>query len=230
MTKNDMMIRMDSPNKDSEEFKFLSEKGWKVKREEGYCTDDEMYKFLDKNGPSDMEQIQAAFPKHKEDDLRHAIGSLLYTAHTVDAMNGLKGIGLGVFVTAKHQKNWAEKIQKHRNANKPVSMCDLPNPDVEPVSTCENKPKVLDIIHTKSNIQDESVVVEEVRASMVFTKVVQREIRNEIMAKATKEHLHDFNQYINSLEPKHKCYWNEYLDDFRRKLILTEIRKRLPSC
>jgi hypothetical protein len=229
MIKNDMKARIDLPGADSDEYKFLIKNGWSVKREELICTENEMYQFLDKNGPADIEEIKKAFPKHSEDDLRNAIGTLVYTAKTVDSMNGIKGgMSLGVFVTSRHQKNWANKVQRHRNSNKPVSMCDYPNPDVDIISTCENKPKVADVVNsTVTTDESPEVAAPEVtvNASITLPKVVQKMLRKDIIEKAASTS--NFDAYISSLSPEHKCYWNEYLDDFKRKLILTEIKKKL---
>jgi hypothetical protein len=225
LIKNDMVARIDSPNKESDEFKFLINNGWKLKRNEPYCTDNEMYQFLDKNGPSTMDEIKKAFPNHTEDDLRHALGVLIYTAKSVDTMNGIKGMS-GVFVTARYQKNWAAKIQKQRNNNNPISMCDLPNPDVDQVSTID-KPKILDNIVIKQDdidkISDHDI---KKSTSIDLPKVVQKLLRKEIVDKSSKENLYNFDNFINSLSKEHICYWNEYLDDFKKKLILTEIKKK----
>ncbi|CAK0760515.1 hypothetical protein CCP1ISM_90023 [Azospirillaceae bacterium] len=227
MIKNDMTARIDLLNKETEEFKFLSNNGWKVKREELVCTEAEMYQFLDKNGPSDIEVIKAAFPKYLESDLRNALGVLVYTAKTVDTMNGIKGGMTGVFVTARHQKSWAGKIQKCRADNKPVSMCDIPNPDVDPISTCDNKPKVADVVIIKhSEEPEEPEPVADIKASINLPKVVQKMLRKNIIEKSLAENLHNFDAFIDGLGAEYKCYWNEYLDDFKRKLILTEIKKK----
>lgn len=227
MIKDDRLARIDADDKDSDEYKFLIEKGWKVKFEELICTDDEMHKFLDKVGPSDFEEIKKAFPKHKDSELRNALSSLVYTAKTVDTMHGLTGKAFGVFVTARYQKNWAEKIAKHRSENKPILMVDLPCPDTDPISTC-NKVKVSDEIRTKPS-PESSAEVENISKplhSIELTKVTQKEMRKNIIDKSTKENLHDFNSFIDGLDQNHKCYWNEYLDDFKRKLIITEIKKK----
>lgn len=228
MIKNDMKVRIDLPSVDSDEYNFLIKNGWNVKREELICTETEMYQFLDKNGPSDIDEIKKAFPKHSEHDLRNALGVLVYTAKTVDTMNGIKGgMSLGVFVTSRHQKNWANKVQRHRNNNKPVSMCDIPCPDVDIVTACENKPKVADIVNSSVTTDEPEDTVQKVvvNASIILPKVVQKMLRKEIIDKATSTS--NFDSYVSSLSPEHKCYWNEYLDDFKRKLILTEIKKKL---
>ncbi len=229
MIKNDMKARIDLPNADSDEYKFLTNNGWKVRLEELICTENEIYEFLDKNGPSDFETIKAAFPKHSSSELTHTIGVLVYSAKTVDTMNGINGMS-GVFVTARHQKNWANKIQKKRNDNKPVSMCDLPCPDVDPIST-NNKTKISDIVNsTISSDKSETPEAEpestpDIKASINLPKIVQKTLRKSIIENATS--LINFNSYISNLSPEHQCYWNEYLDDFKRKLILTEIKKKL---
>jgi hypothetical protein len=220
---------MDSVDKNSDEYKYLINNGWKIKREDLICTDNEMYAFLDKNGPSDMETIKKAFPNYKEEELRYALSSLIYTAKTIEPMSGIGTSG--VFVTSRHQKNWNNKILKHReDKKKQVSLPDLPNPDVEPISTCD-KPKVVDL----SMARCDKAVEEEIKtpdeketkiASIQLTKIVQKELRKSIIEKATKENLHNFDNYIISLGDESKCYWNEYLDDFKRKLILTEIKKK----
>jgi hypothetical protein len=226
---NDKIIRMDSVDKDSVEYKYLTSNGWKFKKEELICSDDEMYKFLDKNGPSDMETIKKAFPNYRDEELRYALSSLVYTARTVEPMNGLGT--LGVFVTAKHQKSWNNKILKYReDKKKQVSLPDLPNPDVEPISTCDNKTKIIDLSTAKSDKtakeSTEEHVEKEIKATISLTKVAQKELRKNIIEKATKENLYGFDTYIISLGVESVCYWNEYLDNFKRKLILTEIKKK----
>lgn len=204
--KNGRRARIDAENESDVVVKALIGDGWELKHTDLILTDSELLVFLDSNGPTSGEEIHAHFGVNFGSmTIESAISNLCHFDF-VRPMRALVGMR-GVYVSKKHVEKHAADLAGKIIGSEPVPMQSYE--DVAAVDTSSVVPAVS-------------------KAVVEVSKAEGKRQRANIISAAAKDDLlgDSFRaSFWDKMDSEAQAYWDS-LDSFKRKLIVTEIKKK----
>lgn len=205
LAKNIRKAWMDADSDSDPDLKALLDSGWSIKRTDIIMSDSELAVFLDANGPISINDIYVHFEKDYKPGAVDVAVANLFAGGYIQSMRALNSIS-GVYVSKKHVERHREAIGNLTRGAEPVPF--LVEEDIVVVDTTAVVPKAIEDIQ--------------------LTKADGKRQRAIIIDMAKPEHILGSSfrtSFWDNMPKEAVSYWNA-LDQFRQKLIITEIKKK----